>query len=165
MLVHPKWRHRARVVEAASLTLMATAVRRSFAMPSWSRWLGTSKAPKDTFAAGTDPSCLLPSADPMERSVALAVRSAAARLPYDPRCLDRATAGQLMLRRRAQPGVVVIGLSPNKSEAWGAHAWLVGRRGVITGGREARDFAAASCFVPAGITEPLTLQQAPVPAS
>jgi hypothetical protein len=163
VVLHRKWRHRGRVVEAGSLIVFATAVRRVAPMPTWSGWLGRSKAPKDTFADATDLSWLAPSHDPAERSVALAIRSAGARLPYEPRCLDRAIAGQLMLRRRRRPGVVVIGLSPKKTETWGAHAWLVGRAGVITGGREARELSAARCFVPESITEPLHLRSPVAP--
>ena len=55
----------------------------------------------------------------------------------------------MMLRRRGEPGVVVIGLRPSDGE-WDAHAWLLGRRGAITGGTAAAGFTATTVFEVAG---------------
>lgn|GEM_PF-322744 len=152
-----KWRHRARVVEAMALITAATTVRRLLPMPRWSRLLGESKTVRAVFDTPGDASRFPFAQSPGDRTIARAIRSAGSRMPYDPRCLDRATAGQLMLRRRRRSGVVVIGLAPggHSDEKWGAHAWLVGASGVLTGGAEARSFTAASCFVPPDVRTPL----------
>jgi hypothetical protein len=83
-------------------------------------------------------------------------------LPFEPSCLAQATAGQVMLRRRGQPGVVVIGLRPPTAaspvaefptgedrDRWGAHAWLMGSAGALTGGPAAEGFTAINVFADA----------------
>jgi hypothetical protein len=119
-------------------------------MPRWSRVLGEPRSIGDLqFDPGRRERLQFPRSVG-ERWIALALRSAGRRLPYDPRCLDSATAGQIMLRRRSRPGVVIIGLDSDgiRGQPRGAHAWLVGKSGAVTGGAEAQDFAAVSCFVP-----------------
>jgi len=152
-----KWIHRARVVEAMVLIVAGTLVRRAVPMPKWSRILGESTSVADVFGDPALASLGAAHTSPVERGVAMALRAAGRRLPYNPRCLDRVTAGQLMLRRRRVPGIAVIGLSRTQplAGAWGAHAWLVGESGMITGGAEAATFTAASCFVPPSVTERL----------
>ena len=119
-------------------------------MPKWSRVLGEPRGIGDLPFDPREPQRWQFPRSVGERRIALALRSAGSRLPYDPRCLDSATAGQIMLRRRSHPGVVIIGLASEgtKGQPRGAHAWLVGDSGAVTGGREAQGFAAASCFVP-----------------
>lgn len=70
-------------------------------------------------------------------------------MPWTPKCLAEATAGQLLLRQLGSPGVVVIGLRPGEAEpvaSWDAHAWLLGRRGALTGGPAAAGFTATTVF-------------------
>ena len=141
------------MAEALVLIVAATVVRRVSPMPKWQGLLGRSRSVRD-IPQPLDATRLRRPDEPKELDVYRSVRAAASRLPYDPRCLDRATAGQLMLRRRKHPGVVVIGLAKpsaedlQESERWKAHAWLVGRSGAVTGGREAVGFVATSCFIP-----------------
>ena len=55
-----------------------------------------------------------------------------------------------MLRRRGEPGVVVIGLRPVQVDGvtdWQAHAWLLGRQGALTGGPAATGFTATTVFI------------------
>lgn len=90
----------------------------------------------------------------VDRDVAVALLSARRRLPYEPRCLDLTLAGQTMLRLRGLPGTVVIGLAPGdagprvdgSAGRWGAHAWLVGGTGVVTGGDEAAGHTGVTGF-------------------
>jgi hypothetical protein len=87
-----------------------------------------------------------------EVRVASAVRSACRRLAWEPTCLAQAATGQLMLRRRGGAGVVVIGLRPQRGAPWQAHAWLLGKRGALTGGRAADGFTAATVYqLPGGL--------------
>lgn len=150
VILAKKWSHRARVAEAMILLTAATTVRTLVPMPRWSRALGETSRLTDLNFDPTDIRTRQYPRSVGEHHVALAIRSASKRLPYDPRCLDQATAGQLMLRGRRHPGVIVIGLStengPGKRR--NAHAWLVGSTGAITGGAAARDYVAASCFIP-----------------
>jgi hypothetical protein len=85
--------------------------------------------------------------------VAVALTRASRLIPFHPTCLAQATAGQVMLRRRGEPGVVVLGLrrpeiegDGSASPAWGVHAWLVGTEGALTGGSAASGFTATSAF-------------------
>lgn len=78
--------------------------------------------------------------------MASAVRNACLRLSWEPTCLSQAATGQLMLRRRGGAGVVVIGLRPQFGAQWQAHAWLLGKRGALTGGRAADGFTAATIY-------------------
>ena len=93
---------------------------------------------------------------PTERKVVKAIESASRWVPWTPRCLAEATAGQVMLRQFGAPGVVVIGLRPADTaptHPWNAHAWLLGEHGALTGGRAARGFTATTVFqVPGGLS-------------
>lgn len=150
MAVSRIWRHRARVAEAMVLLVSATAVRRVVPMPRWSRVLGEPLSVSELPFDPREPAMSQFPSSFGERRIALAVRSAERRLPYDPRCLDSATAGQIMMRRRSNPGIVIIGLLGAGAEGQSrrAHAWLVGESGGVTGGSEAQDYAPVSCFVP-----------------
>lgn len=150
-----RWKHRARLVEAAVLLTAAGAAQKWVAMPSWSKVLGDHGDVPPAWR-GQRIERLPQRADSrLERVVAIAVHRAAARLPWKPTCLAEATAGQMMLRRRGRSGVVVIGLCPDMATddgRWGAHAWLLGRAGCLTGGPAARGFTATTVFeAPAGI--------------
>lgn len=122
-------------------------------MPWWSRVLGENSGLTDL---DFDPADIGRRRYPRsvgERRVATAIHAASKRLPYKPRCLDEATAGQLMLRERRHPGVVVIGLATDSEPGnrRKAHAWLVGSTGTVTGGAAARDYVSVSCFIPHSI--------------
>ena len=130
-----------RVLEALALLVVATTLRTFVPMPRWSFLLGTATEPTAAgdFAGGGG---LLG----REAAVASAVNVASWALPYQPNCLDRATAAQVMLRLRRQPGRVVIGLAPR--DDWKAHAWLMGGSGTVVGGEQAAAFTAATVFIP-----------------
>jgi hypothetical protein len=51
-----------------------------------------------------------------------------------------------MLQLRGEPGVVVIGLRKEVAGTWAAHAWLIGRAGVITGGPAAVGFTPTAVY-------------------
>lgn len=145
-----RWRHRARVLEALLLLSLGVALQRWVPMPRWAFLLGSAQeVPKGW---GHDPVGDLPiqAATSTERQVAVAVRRASSRLPGEPSCLAEALAGQLMLRRRGEPGVVVLGLRSRGADAhgasWGAHAWLLGREGALVGAAAARGYTPATLY-------------------
>lgn len=141
----PIW---ARTTEATALTLLGSGLRRGVAFPRWRRLLGTpGPVSEEIQRLGQLP----PTATVgVERDIAVALRSAKRRLPFEPLCLDTAAAGQAMLRRRGRQGTVVIGLAPG-DERWGAHAWLLGETGPMAGVQESRGFHPVTAFRPGGV--------------
>lgn len=144
-----RWAHRARVVEAMGLLTVAAVAQRWVSMPRWSKSIGAiAAAPREWRGERIE---ILPLrwATTSERKVVKAIRRAGRALPWTPRCLAEAAAGQVMLRQLGSSGVVVIGLRPGEdpgTDPWDAHAWLLGRHGALTGGRAARGFTATSVF-------------------
>lgn len=135
MLVVRAWR----VVEATVLLVGATILRKTIPMKRWSTLLGSPTEP-------TPPLVEL-AKEPLtgrDADVASAIQVARHILPYQPNCLDQATAAQLMLRFRGQPGSVIIGLEP--ANDWKAHAWLIGRSGTVVGGDVSDRFTPATAF-------------------
>lgn len=127
-------------LEAAAALAVASLLRRALPMRRWSAILGR---------VGSAPA-RLPDRAPttsIERQVASALRRAERRLPWTLNCLDRAVAGQLLLRRRHRPGTVVIGLDRD-DPAGVPHAWLVTADAVLVGGDVAGRFVAATAFSP-----------------
>lgn len=145
-----RWRHRARVFEAMLLLSLGMALQRWLPMPRWAFLLGSPREVPEGW--GHDPVEGLPvqAATPVERHVAVAARRASRRLRGEPTCLAEALAAQLMLRRRGEPGVVVIGLRRRADEGRGepcdAHAWLLGREGALIGAGAARGFTPATLY-------------------
>lgn len=140
------WRHRGRVVQAMGLLAVGGALQKWVPMERWSGLLGE-HGPVPQQWQGSAIVRLPARVDgQVEKAVAFAIQSGARRLPWKPTCLAEATAGQVMLRRRGGPGVVVIGLRPNGTPKWDAHAWLLGRRGALTGGPAAQGFTPTTVF-------------------
>ena len=161
------WRGRARVAEAMVLLTMAGAAQKWVPMTLWSGLLGQ-HGEVPTSWRGQAVGVLPRRAESVvEVRVARAIRRGAQRLPWHSTCLAEATAGQVMLRRRGQPGVVVIGLRPNEerpSGRWDAHAWLLGAQGALTGGPAAAGFTATTVFeVPGRLAAPDVDLQPAVP--
>lgn len=144
-----RWRGRARVAQAMALLAITGAAQRLVPMTRWSRVIGTHAAVPDEWSVLPEQAVPVRSADLEEDRVRRAIRRGAERLPWTPSCLAEAAAGQIMLRRRGKPGVVVIGLQPTE-ETWDAHAWLLGARGALTGGPAAAGFTATTVFEVAG---------------
>lgn len=143
-------RGRARVAEAAVLLCAATMAQRWVPMPRWSALLGRPGAVPETMRGAADRGIPVRAATPTEARVGSALARAQRRLPFEASCLAQATAGQVMLRRRGEPGTVVIGLRAPGDGAeggdWDAHAWLLGRGGALTGGPAAAGFTATTVF-------------------
>lgn len=139
-------RARARTLEALALVAASAAAQRWVPMPKWSAALGTAEGPPQQWRGQAVTVLPTRAADLGERRVAASVRRASQLLPFEPTCLAQASAGQIMLRRRGQPGTVVIGLRREDGEQWGAHAWLLGREGALTGGPAAAGFTATMVF-------------------
>lgn len=138
------------MVEAASLLALAGAAQRWVPMVRWSALLGQHQRVPDSWLDGRIVALPVRAATPVESRVAGAIRRGSRRLPWEPTCLAQATTGQIMLRRRGEPGVVVIGLRPVHVDGvtdWQAHAWLLGRRGALTGGPAATGFTATTVFI------------------
>ncbi|MFM2438392.1 MAG: hypothetical protein RLZ55_1211 [Actinomycetota bacterium] len=149
-------RHRARVLEAMGLLVMGAAAQKWVPMTRWALVLGHHGAVPEAWSGQEVVRLPAVAASLVERRVAGAIRSGVRRLPFEPTCLAQATAGQIMLRARHSPGVVVIGLRPKPERdagPWDAHAWLLGRVGALTGGPAAKGFTAATVFeVPGALT-------------
>jgi hypothetical protein len=147
--------------------LTATAMAQRFIpMPRWSPILGRPAAVPDQWKSAPVDHLRSGWASTVERKAALAVRSASRLLPWKPRCLAEAATAQVLLRQMHSPAVVVIGLRPQPDTdggndhrgnasggQWGAHAWLLGHHGAITGGPAAHGFTPTTVFeVPGAIT-------------
>jgi hypothetical protein len=146
-----RWRGRARVAQAMALMTVTGAAQKVVPMSRWSRVIGEHSQVPTKWEATPDQTVPVRSADLDEERVRRAIRRASERLPWTPSCLAQAAAGQIMLRRRGKPGVVVIGLRPADGE-WDAHAWLLGARGALTGGQAAEGFTPTTVFeVPDGL--------------
>lgn len=145
-----RWHHRARVLEAMLLLSLGTALQRWLPMPRWAFLMGSAQEVPEGW--GHDPVGALPiqAATPVERQVAVAARRASSRLHGKPSCLAEALAAQLMLRRRGEPGVVVIGLRrrvvAGPGERCDAHAWLLGQAGALIGAGAARGYTPATLY-------------------
>jgi len=116
-------------VEAAGMLTLSKILLRTIALQRWSALLG-----HPTNTDGLDVNGA--PAQGSEGVVALGIARAARYLPVGFTCLERASAGQFMLRLRGNAGAVVIGLKSNGIKPNGngeGHAWLVGKTGVLTG--------------------------------
>ena len=125
------------------------AAQRWLPMPRWSRVLGQ-PGPVPAAWQGREVTALpVAFGSHLELRVASAIHRGSQILPWTPSCLAEAATGQIMLGRRGEPGVVVVGLrrpDAAHSEGWDAHAWLIGMRGAITGGAAAAGFTATTVF-------------------
>jgi hypothetical protein len=127
---------------------VGAALQRWVPMPRWSGLLGDTAEVPDDWRGRTVTRLPRRTADAAERRVARAIERATELLGGRPTCLAQATAGQMMLRTRRRAGVVVIGLrrAEDPEADWRAHAWLLGRRGVLCGGAAAAGFTATTVF-------------------
>lgn len=116
--------HRARVVEAFVLLVLAGIARRYLPMRRWAPILGPNGPAGVPIELGT--------LHGPEAAVARAIEAGARRVGAN--CLEQAVAASVMLRRRRCPGAVVIGLDlANPADV--PHAWFVGASGhVVVGG-------------------------------
>lgn len=150
-----RMRGRARTLEAIVLVATAAAAQKWVPMTRWSRLLGRPAPVPDSWRGEAVTQLPSRAATATERQVAASVRRASQLLPWQPSCLAQAAAGQMMLRQRREPGVVVIGLQRPQSQAdWKAHAWLIGREGALTGGAAASGFTATTVFAVRGSSPP-----------
>ncbi len=116
-------------VEAAGMLIVSKILLRTVALPRWSTLLGQPTNIDGLNVNGAP-------AQGSEGAIALGIAQAARYLPGGFTCLERASAGQFMLRLRGNAGAVVIGLKPYGTKPNGdgeGHAWLVGKTGVLTG--------------------------------
>lgn len=119
--------HRLRVVEAAAAMTLASVMLRLLPFRMVVRLVGGVENGHPAGMAATDPVAV---------AVGHAIRAAARRLPWKPVCLPQALAASLMMRRRAIPSHLCLGVQC-KDGAIAAHAWLtVGgpSGGVVCGG-------------------------------
>lgn len=123
------WRGRWATAEAMAWLILARLVIARIPFGRWRRWLGTPVAP-----LADDPRLHL-DANLAQRRLARAVERAAGRLPGESRCLARAMALHLMLRRRAMGGVLHIGVLPGSERGSldDLHAWVTRLDEVLIG--------------------------------
>jgi hypothetical protein len=117
---------RLKVLEAATLLLLARYLIRFVAMR---RWRGSLGQPCDLPPAATAavPSRHTGPLPGTERIVRQAIDRACRRLPGETVCLPRAMAAQWMLRRRGKHPGLVFGIRPDDSREkvrHGFHAWV-----------------------------------------
>ena len=131
------------------LLTVTGAAQRWLPMPRWSRVLGVAGPVPSTWRGQEVAALPVAFGSVVEFRVGSAIARGGQLLPWTPTCLAEAATGQVMLARRGEPGVVVVGLRRgNEADgaAWDAHAWLVGARGAVTGGPAAEGFTATTVF-------------------
>lgn len=80
------------------------------------------------------------------RRLAWAVAVAGRYTPWQTRCLVRAVAGKMLLRRRGIPSTLYLGVARDSDGELAAHAWLRCGGETLTGGRVAEDYAVIAKF-------------------
>jgi hypothetical protein len=75
--------------------------------------------------------------------VAWAIAAAARRTPWRSKCLEQAIATKLMLRRRAIPSTMYLGIARAPVET---HAWVRVGRATVVGGGDLDRFAVVAAF-------------------
>jgi transglutaminase superfamily protein len=138
-LISPLARHRVRVVEAAFALVAARVMLRSLPFTTTMKLVGSGEA------SGADEVVPRRTTDPVAASVGVALKRAAARLPWRFTCLARSLAGRLMLRRRGVASTIVFGVA-KETEHISGHAWLVAAGGFVCGGHEAHNFQPIAAF-------------------
>lgn len=79
-----------------------------------------------------------------------AVRVASRWVPWQTRCLVRAIAGKMLLKRRGIPSTLYLGLAKDADGQLAAHAWLRCGDRTLTGGRMGRSYAVIAKFAEGG---------------
>lgn len=130
-------RRRVRQLEALSVLLLAHVVVFWLPAPVLARVLGT----------GAPHATLTPSAGQLEcaRLAVQALRRICRMLPWNNRCLARATALHLMLRRRSVPHTVYFGVRKNRRMII-AHAWVSAGEHPLIGHEENAGFREIARF-------------------
>jgi len=75
-----------------------------------------------------------------------AVRSAAARTPWQSACLSQALAGSVLLRTREIPFTLNLGVAGNIDSGISAHAWLTCGELTLTGSAGVEEFRTVAAF-------------------
>lgn len=121
----PDWRWRMLVGEAMVRLTLARLLVRLVPLRWWRHWLGQPAPHRPVEGA----------ADPAARQLARAVLRAAARLPFETKCLPRAIALHSMLRRNMIPSRMVIAvLDPRRRGAVeDLHAWVESKGEIVIG--------------------------------
>jgi hypothetical protein len=162
-----RWQSRARVVETMALLSVGSALQRWVPMTWWSPVLGAPGEVPTTWKGSAIQKLHARADDRREYVTARTVRAAAAKLPWHSSCLAEAFAGQVLLRQSGGGGVVVIGLRAKDGDGpWDAHAWLLGRKGALTGGPAASGFTPVTVFeTERGLKSPAVELEVSAPAT
>jgi hypothetical protein len=84
---------------------------------------------------------------PLLRRIRWAIGAASRRAPWRCKCLEQGIAAKMMLRRRALPNTLYLGVAREQGSASvQAHAWLRCGSRYITGGEERARYAVVSSF-------------------
>lgn len=135
----PDWRHRARVLEALLLLVLARLAVDRFPFRRIAPLLGRIQEPQDAVPSAKAPG------DAHAYAVRHALSAAARRLPWNSTCLVRTLAGRAMLVRRGVPTLARIGVAPDGAQAR-AHAWLIAGGIDVSGGSAAPDYVPIAEF-------------------
>jgi hypothetical protein len=127
---------RARLLEAIAALSTASLLLKMFGFTRLSSRLGRHMA----VAAPVTESGLIRAAS----EIRWAVEAAATRLPWKPVCLPQALAAHWMLRRRAIPSTLYLGL--DAKQGYDAHAWVRVGPVVVTGGPGQDRFVVVASF-------------------
>lgn len=123
------WPHRARVAEAMALLIVARLLVALVPFRHWRGWLGAIGDPRKPAPPLDEVAALA------ARRVGRAVDQAARKLPGAWLCLPRAMAAQWMLRCRAIPAAMFLGVleSGQRGTPDDLHAWVACGAEVIVG--------------------------------
>jgi hypothetical protein len=147
-----RWKSRWLTLEALFFLSLVALLRRSVPMRVWSRVIGVPRKPEATTAGvlGSVPHDVdAGRTESAERLVRRAIGRADLIMGEPFTCLEKASAGLMMLRRRRCSSMVVIGLmrpESQKDRPWEAHAWLETSTGVIIGGEGVDTFKPVTLF-------------------
>ncbi len=122
------------------LVIAGSLLQKFVPMTKWGHLIGAVHAVPQEIRSHAGPDHLSEDAARLAKAIA---RSGTV-LPWTPSCLAQAYAGQRILRSQGKHSAVVVGLRPEGSAQWPAHAWLISGGEIITGGAISGQYFPAS---------------------
>ncbi len=96
--------------------------------------------------AQSSAACPSPAAHAHAQRVCWAVQTMSRRVLWRSVCFDQAVAAKWMLRRRAIPSTLYLGVARDARQGFIAHAWLRCGEVYVTGGRQRSHFTVVATF-------------------
>ncbi len=134
------------LVKVTLLVAIGSLLQKFVPISQWSNWLGA----VESVPSGLSDIDYSQRISGKAGELSSAISKASELLPWTPSCLAQAFAGQQVIRRSGESGIVVIGLRPRKKKStktWPAHAWLIYQGQIITGGAVSHRYFPASAHV------------------